>query len=105
VPPIIAPAGDLSMSVEDYAVFIQAHLRGLLGGHRLLRPQTFERLHTPVGDAYALGWAVECLGDQCLSYHEGSVGTFDALAIILLARGRERRAHQRGVTRGRGRDG
>jgi D-alanyl-D-alanine carboxypeptidase len=87
LPAIIAPAGDLSMSVEDYAVFVQAHLRGLLGEHRLLRPELVQRLHTPVGDGYALGWALQCITDACLSYHEGSAGTFDALTVILPSRG------------------
>jgi CubicO group peptidase (beta-lactamase class C family) len=74
-PPAIAPAGDLSMSVRDYAKFIQLHLRGLRGEPRLLSAAGFRRLHTPVGN-YAMGWGEVDLNGERTATHDGSTGTF-----------------------------
>ena len=84
------PAGNISLSIDDYARFIQAHLRGLSGQVVLISPESYRKLHTPLGGAinnnpaqfYALGWGVIHDVNQNLSIHEGSAGTFDALAVI-----------------------
>jgi CubicO group peptidase (beta-lactamase class C family) len=82
VPPIIAPAGDVSMSMGNYLVFLRENLRGLNGRSRLLSQETFEFLHTPVGtifdSPYACGWII--LTDESngitLHTHNGSALTF-----------------------------
>jgi D-alanyl-D-alanine carboxypeptidase len=75
VPGVIAPAGDLSMSVRDYARFVQLHLRGLRGRPRLLSADGFRRLHSPNG-FYAMGWGeIEVEGVRT-ALHDGSTGTF-----------------------------
>jgi CubicO group peptidase (beta-lactamase class C family) len=81
MPPAIAPAGDLSMSVRDYARFIQLHLRGLTGRAELLRPETFARLHDPV-EHYAMGWGEVDIDGVRTATHDGSTGTFWATAWI-----------------------
>jgi CubicO group peptidase (beta-lactamase class C family) len=82
VPTIIGPAGDVSMSIEDYATFVQTHLRGLRGRNRLLRASTVEYLHTPVGEGYALGWGLVPLDGVPTSVHDGSAGTFYATVAV-----------------------
>jgi CubicO group peptidase (beta-lactamase class C family) len=82
VPPIIAPAGDVSMTMGDYLVFLRENLRGLNGQSNLLTQETFEFLHTPVGtilDApYACGWIIlpDAIDGITLHTHDGSALTF-----------------------------
>ncbi len=80
-PRVLTPAGNLSISVADYARFIQAQLRGLRGRAGGLSAAGYRRLHTPIGD-FALGWIVRDLGGAKTSAHDGSAGTFYALAAI-----------------------
>jgi len=82
VPHVIAPAGDVSMTMGDYLVFLRENLRGLNGQSNLLSQETFEFLHTPVGtilDApYACGWIVlpDAFDGIALHTHDGSALTF-----------------------------
>jgi CubicO group peptidase (beta-lactamase class C family) len=60
-PPSVGPSGTVHCSIEDWAKFVALHLRGAQGDARLLKADTFARLHTVAvgpGDAYAMGWAV-----------------------------------------------
>jgi CubicO group peptidase (beta-lactamase class C family) len=60
-PPCYGPSGTVHCSIEDWSKFIALHLRGARGEARLLKAETFTRLHTPAagpGDSYAMGWAV-----------------------------------------------
>jgi CubicO group peptidase (beta-lactamase class C family) len=60
-PMAIGPAGIVHCSIGDWAKFIALHLRGAEGDARLLKPETFEKLHTPPvkePKAYAMGWAI-----------------------------------------------
>jgi CubicO group peptidase (beta-lactamase class C family) len=57
-PPAIGPAGTVHCSLPDLARYVAAHLAGEQGASRLLKPASFKKLHTPVGDDYALGWVV-----------------------------------------------
>jgi len=78
---LLAPAGDVHVSIGDYARFLQEHLRGLQGQDGLLRAATVQRLHRPAGD-YALGWVIRPLAGARVSAHEGSAGTFHAVAVL-----------------------
>ena len=78
---IIAPAGDVHMSIEDFALFVQLHLRGLRGFDGMLTSETIRYLHQPVG-SYALGWSVYPLLGQVVSSHNGSAGTFYATMAV-----------------------
>ncbi len=64
-PAAIGPAGTVHASITDWAMYVDQHARGERenrdGGAWLLKPETFVRLHTPVGkgpENYALGWIV-----------------------------------------------
>jgi CubicO group peptidase (beta-lactamase class C family) len=75
LPPIIAPAGDIHINITDFARFAQLHLAGLTGQPRLLKTETFKKLHGPFGD-YSLGWNVIQVHGFPASFHSGSAGTF-----------------------------
>jgi CubicO group peptidase (beta-lactamase class C family) len=49
----IGPGGIVHCTVGDWAKFVGMHL----GRKKILKPETFEKLHTPNGD-YAMGWIV-----------------------------------------------
>jgi CubicO group peptidase (beta-lactamase class C family) len=58
-PPVVGPAGRVHCSLGDWAVFIADQLRGARGEKALLKPETYQKLHTPLfGGNYALGWVV-----------------------------------------------
>ncbi|HVR96819.1 MAG TPA: serine hydrolase domain-containing protein [Thermoanaerobaculia bacterium] len=81
-------AGGLSLSVKDYAVFLQMHLRGLRGEDTaLLRAETVRELHRPDG-RYALGWGIQDFAGAQSSVHAGGNGQFYALVAIQPERNR-----------------
>jgi len=86
VPPIIWPAGSVELSLEDYAHFLQVHLRGLEGRDTpLLKAATIKHLHTsPVTppDRYGLGWGLQDFDGAPASVHVGSAGAFYAITIV-----------------------
>lgn len=53
---VIAPAGTMHMTLADWSRFVALHLEGAQGKGRLLKPETFRRLHASVADDYAYGW-------------------------------------------------
>jgi CubicO group peptidase (beta-lactamase class C family) len=58
-PPVMGPAGRIHCSIQDWAKFVQDQLRGDRGESALLKPATYQKLHTPpFGGEYALGWLV-----------------------------------------------
>jgi len=58
-PPVLSPAGRVHCTIQDWARFITDQLRGARGESALLRPATYQKLHTPpFGGDYALGWLV-----------------------------------------------
>jgi CubicO group peptidase (beta-lactamase class C family) len=81
IPEIMAPAGDVHMSVADFAKYVRIHLLGLQGQDGILKAETFAHLHDPVG-SYALGWGVSTSGSDIISTHNGSAGTFYAIMSV-----------------------
>lgn len=79
---IIAPSGDLSMSVTDYAKFVQAHLQGLQGEDNILKASTYDYVHYG-RENYAMGWTRLFRNDVHTSTHNGSAGTFYSHTSIL----------------------
>ncbi len=58
-PPAIAPGAAVHCSILDLAKYAQFQLEGSRGSGQLLKPETFEKIHTPAsGQDYALGWIV-----------------------------------------------
>jgi len=56
-PPPLGPAGTVHCSAGDWAKYIREHVRGGNGQSKLLKAETFQRLHTPkAGEDYSGGW-------------------------------------------------
>jgi D-alanyl-D-alanine carboxypeptidase len=80
----VEPAGDINMSMTDYAKFIQINLQGLRGENPLLDKQEFEFLHYGMPDHYAIGWTWGVNDkDHKVSAHDGSADTFYCWAYII----------------------
>lgn len=69
------PAGDISMPIGDYAKFIQKNLQGLQGQDNFLSAKSYVFLHFGK-EQYAIGWGNSLLGENQISEHAGSDGTF-----------------------------
>ena len=61
-PPVYGPAGTVHCSLADWGRFVAAHLDAGRSAGALLRPETFERLHTAPAGSYAYGWGVGTRG-------------------------------------------
>lgn len=58
-PPAIGPAATIHCSISDFARYAAWQVSGARGDAWLLKPESFEKLHTPPdGQEYAMGWAV-----------------------------------------------
>lgn len=62
-PPAIGPAGTVHMTIDDWASFVAAHIRGEFEemGPLAITPTTYRVLHTTTGapdDSYSAGWLV-----------------------------------------------
>jgi CubicO group peptidase (beta-lactamase class C family) len=92
VPPAIVAAGDVSVTLTDYAKFLQMHLRGLRGVDGILKATTIRDLHTAIapvdsGTKYGAGWGVGITRDGFETHgHSGSGGAYIAIAAIQPAR-------------------
>jgi CubicO group peptidase (beta-lactamase class C family) len=57
-PLAVSPAGAVHCSLSDLAKYVASHMAGERGESKLLKTETFKKLHEPVGNDYALGWVV-----------------------------------------------
>ena len=75
-PPALGPAGTISIALKDWLLFAQDQLDGEHGRGKLLKPETYRKLHTPVTGNYALGWGAKLGPDgvPLLLTHTGSNG-------------------------------
>jgi CubicO group peptidase (beta-lactamase class C family) len=82
VPVVLAPAGDVSMSILDYSAFARLHLAGLenIDGS-VLSAADIQRLHQPVL-AYSCGWHEELIDGVPTSWHRGTCDTFDTFVLL-----------------------
>lgn len=84
--PILAPAGGIHISLADLLVYANDHLQGESGQGKLLKRETYLRLHTPILESYAYGWIVNPhtdWADGTVIWHNGSNGTWYAHLAIL----------------------
>lgn len=95
-PAAMGPAGAVHMNIRDWAKFVAVHLRGdPANPHRearLLKPETFEWLHTPApGENHLAGWVTErrtsLKGSRPTDsgkvlWHNGSNGAWYAVMVI-----------------------
>lgn len=74
----IGPGGTVHMTITDWARYVAIHLRGDEDNPdraaRLLKPESFDVLHTPPAGEYACGWACtqRPWGDGRVLNHNGS---------------------------------
>ena len=75
-PVAAGPAGTVHMSLQDWLTFARDQLDGERGAGKLLKAESYRRLHTPVVKNYALGWGVFRGADGAteLLMHTGSNG-------------------------------
>jgi CubicO group peptidase (beta-lactamase class C family) len=75
-PQAIGPAGIVHMTLGDWLLFAQDQLDGERGAGKLLKPESYRRLHTPVSRNYAMGWGVLRApdGSNTVLTHMGSNG-------------------------------
>jgi CubicO group peptidase (beta-lactamase class C family) len=79
--PVLGPAGTIHASLPDWAKFAGLHLQAARGKARLLKPESFARLHkAPEGFDYAGGWLV---GKDGSLAHDGSNNYWYARVRIL----------------------
>lgn len=84
IPAFLHPAGYLSVTIEEYARYLQRHLCGLQGfSSSGLSAARVAELHAPApGTQSALGWAQGEIQGETWSYHVGTTGTHYAYAAI-----------------------
>jgi D-alanyl-D-alanine carboxypeptidase len=83
-PPALGPAGTINITLADWMLFAQDQLDGEHGHGKLLKPEGYRKLHTPVTENYALGWGVrvEADGTPLVITHAGSNGYWLAVVRI-----------------------
>ena len=84
LPDIASAAGDVSMSILDYAKFLQVNLLGLNGKDTILAAVTFQVLHPCIDSLmqYRMGWGLREEQGHKVSRHNGSAGTFYCTALL-----------------------
>ena len=90
-PLAIEPAGDVSLSPQDYGRFLQLQLRGLRGRDDVLKETTIRDLHrraAPINPSlgFAMGWSVMPRDGVESHEHVGSYGAYVAYATIQASR-------------------
>ncbi len=75
------PAGDINITLKDYAKFIQLNLKGLKGNNNYLSAKTYQFIHKGI-DNYSLGWYNIYENSKELSTHSGTAGTYYSLVHI-----------------------
>ncbi|MDA7866274.1 beta-lactamase family protein [Akkermansiaceae bacterium] len=72
-PPMYGPAGGLHLSLSDWVLFCQDQIKGHHGNGQLLTQTSYRKLHTPIQNNYALGWAVKVEDGKVVGLqHDGS---------------------------------
>ncbi len=88
-PPVLAPAGEVHASLDDYARFIRLFLTN---GGGVLKPETLNRLARPYtgGDEqYGMGWQVlkeRAWADGPVLQHEGTNSLWHASVVVAPAK-------------------
>jgi CubicO group peptidase (beta-lactamase class C family) len=87
IPRFFGPAGNMYMSLDDWARFAIDQMNGWHGHGKLLKPASYHKLQTPAfpGDAVGLGWGASpnAMGRKGPALtHAGSDGTFYAVICL-----------------------
>lgn len=81
MPDLLAPAGDLSMTVRDYAEYTRRHLAGLRGEDTAIAGDEYERIHFG-HEGFALGAGGSRFRGERVSNLAGTTGTFYAVSYL-----------------------
>ena len=85
-PDFFAPAGNIYLSLDDWARFCVDQLRGPNGQGRLLKPETYALTQTPQpGAPVSMGWFAESKFADVpgpILHHEGSDGAWYAVGAL-----------------------
>ena len=83
--PTLGPAGTINITLKDWMRFAQDQLDGVHGHGKLLKAETYRKLHTPVTGNYALGWGAKLddAGVPLVITHNGSNGNWVAEVRIM----------------------
>ncbi len=85
-PPLYGPAGGLHLTLPDWTLFCQDQIKGHHGKGKLLKQATYQKLHNPVQDNYALGWGTKSEDGKVTHLrHDGSNTMWRARANLNLS--------------------
>lgn len=85
-PTLYGPAGGLHLTLPDWVLFCQDQIKGHHGKGKLLKHATYQKLHTPVSNNYALGWGTQSKGGKITHLrHDGSNTLWYARATLDLS--------------------
>jgi len=76
------PSGHHSVTVLDYLKYLQLNLNGLTGHDNYLKSQTYDFIFNGAKE-YSMGWGNDIVNGNHYYSHNGSVGNFEARAIII----------------------
>lgn len=94
IPDVLGPAGIVSLTLHDFARFVQLHLRGMMGQDDSgITADMIKQLHEPriitglpFENAYAAGWSIQKVNGETIHMHAGSAGNFLVYMAINPAR-------------------
>jgi len=76
------PSGHHSVTVLDYLKYLQLNLNGLTGHDNYLKSQTYDFIFNGAKE-YSMGWGNDIVNGNHYYSHSGSVGNYEARAIII----------------------
>ncbi len=79
LPDYMLAAGDLSMNIKDYALWLHQHIQGL---QNIDTNNQYQMMHFQQ-EGMSYGWGNTIQNGQKLSYHDGSTGTYYTHAILI----------------------
>lgn len=88
IPAFLQPAGDVSLPLSDYGLYLSAHLCGLQGrATPVLSSNAIQFLHRAQGeDGASMGWGAYAFSGAPASIHVGGTGTFSAFVAVIPTR-------------------
>lgn len=75
------PAGDMNISLPEYAKFIQLNLKGLHNKNNYLSAKTYQFIHKGI-ENYSIAWFNSYENGKDFSTHSGTAGTYYTLVAI-----------------------
>lgn len=81
LPAFIDPAGDLNMSMTDFATWMSYFVDGISGKDNIIKSSSYKYL-TESRPEYAMGWGNVINNGLQIFAHDGSAGTFHTRIII-----------------------